>query len=161
MDRVKAAVIATVVSVGLYAALRRLPVDTTADVTPTERDSEMEPRLGRAVSLLGRDVAAILNIIVAGIAVVSLGAAPSAVGLGLFGFFAPLAVTLSLIAIGSRTGSAGLTPRKLRGVIAATCGLALFTAITAGVAAIGPMIAALTLAAFDPVLGAFVGALGL
>jgi hypothetical protein len=130
-------------------ALVCAPVDADPISPPPSRRSAT-----RLLGELGRPVAAVLCLVTAALALLSLTGFPRAAGLAVFGVFAPVSALLGLIAIGSRS-AAGFGVRGLRRVIAATCGFALFAGLTAGlVAAIGPVIALLLLLAFDPVLAA-------
>jgi hypothetical protein len=115
------------------------------------------PRAG-LLGEMGRVVALVLAVVVAALAVVALMFAPVRAAVSVFGFLAPLSVLLGLIALGSGEAGAGYTVRRLRGLMAATCGLAVFLGLAHGpIAAIGSALSAFVLVRFDPVLGAILG----
>jgi dienelactone hydrolase len=109
---------------------------------------------------VGRTVAAVLGAVLASISLLAISVAPIAAGMAVFGFFAPFAAVLALIAIGSPSRGPGCTVRGLRAVVAATFGLATFQGLTFGLtAALAPGCAGLVLMALDPALGAYLALL--
>ncbi len=124
------------------------------DARPTPGVVTTDRRVDRILAELGRTVAAGLGAMLASISFLAMIVAPLAAGLALFGFFAPFAVVLALIAVGSPSGGAGCTLRGLRAVIAATFGLTAFLGLTFGVGpAMAPGCAGLILMALDRTLG--------
>jgi hypothetical protein len=112
--------------------------------------------LPRLVAGFGRVAAGFLCILLAVPTYFAIVSAPSAVGIGFSGLLAPFVCVLGLICMGSLRSSdeAGLSVRRLRAIIAATCGFVAYTAISVSLAvSLLPLAAAVVLAMFDPVLG--------
>jgi hypothetical protein len=127
-----------------------------------ESDPVREPP-ARLIAAFGRVTAGILFFFVSVAACLGLARFPASDGLALFGLLAPFASVLGLIFVGNlRTpDQGGLSVRALRTVIAGSCGFATFVAIAASLgAAIMPIVSAMVLAIFDPVLGEVFGVFG-
>jgi hypothetical protein len=184
MDSVGAVALALVTAIALYAGLRRLPenpnaapvvavypVGETAVVVQIDHEPSGPP-FQALVRVAGETWATRLNtptirigdsLRVVGGDGLTLGCAA---GAGMPETTGPVQTRASRIASGlsgelaALWGGPGLTVRWLRLLIAATCGLAVFTAITWGLPlAAVPAIAAVVLAALDPVLGELLSAL--
>jgi hypothetical protein len=117
--------------------------------------AEADPRttpLPRLVAGFGQGAAGLLFVFLAAPTYLAILNAPAALGVGLFGLFAPFMAVLGLMFLRSSDQS-GLPVRAVRGVIAATCGFAVYAAVSVSLPiSLMPLVAAIILAVLDPVL---------